>query len=160
MGTAKHKRETIDRKKKWEERRQFFKESKQGLLGIGKVLAVIGAILLSSSVIGWLDNDGWDKLFPESQQDKEKRYIVQGQSIIQSMLKDPGSAMFKNLAVVYKDGVPYVCGSVNARNSFGGYVGYNLFVSGGKLHVILDGKESDNTLFEVIDICNPKNIAP
>lgn len=43
-------------------------------------------------------------------------------------LKDPGSAQFKNVAVKTNSlGETAVCGEVNARNSFGGYVGFQAF---------------------------------
>lgn len=39
-------------------------------------------------------------------------------------LKDPSSSQFRNL-VAYDDGL--ICGELNAKNSYGGYVGYNPF---------------------------------
>jgi hypothetical protein len=43
-------------------------------------------------------------------------------------LKDPGSATFKDLAVS-KNNKYVVCGHVNAKNSYGGYVGFRRFVA-------------------------------
>lgn len=43
-------------------------------------------------------------------------------------MKDPGSAQFRNVAVVVNSlGEAAVCGEYNARNSFGGYVGFKTF---------------------------------
>lgn len=43
-------------------------------------------------------------------------------------LKDPASAQFQNVkTVVGPDGISRTCGSVNARNSFGGYAGLRSF---------------------------------
>ncbi len=42
-------------------------------------------------------------------------------------LKDPDSAMFKSLRVVEGKGGEALCGEVNAKNSYGGYTGFNRF---------------------------------
>ena len=47
---------------------------------------------------------------------------------VKGQLKDPNSAMFGPMAASQgKSGLIYVCGYVNSRNSFGGYVGDTLF---------------------------------
>lgn len=46
---------------------------------------------------------------------------------IRQRLKDPNSAMFNSIGGFGKSGVITVCGMVNARNSFGGYTGDQLF---------------------------------
>lgn len=49
---------------------------------------------------------------------------------VRNLLKDPDSAQFKDVRLVdYRDG-KVVCGRVNAKNSYGGYVGYKQFVAG------------------------------
>jgi hypothetical protein len=54
------------------------------------------------------------------------------QLAIKDLLKDPGSAQFRNLGVnTLKNGVKVVCGEVNARNGFGGYSGFEGFISAG-----------------------------
>lgn len=56
-----------------------------------------------------------------------------GKAAVKAKLKDPSSAQFRN---VYfhrgADGIPMTCGEVNSKNSFGGYSGYQRFVSAGK----------------------------
>ncbi|MCG8272376.1 hypothetical protein MIC97_12785 [Aquamicrobium sp. NLF2-7] len=48
---------------------------------------------------------------------------------IAAILKDPESARFGDFtAAMTPDGAIYVCGTVNARNSFGGYAGSSPFV--------------------------------
>lgn len=43
-------------------------------------------------------------------------------------LKDPDSALFRGFAAYsLSNGQTVLCGEVNARNSFGGYVGYETF---------------------------------
>lgn len=44
-----------------------------------------------------------------------------------SRLKDPNSANFKDLQVL--EGGRALCGLVNAKNSYGGYTGFKLFVA-------------------------------
>jgi hypothetical protein len=55
------------------------------------------------------------------------------ETTVVNQLKDPGSAIFTNVGVIeqkqYNFNVPgVVCGYVNAKNSFGGYVGPKGFV--------------------------------
>ncbi|MER9665557.1 hypothetical protein [Mesorhizobium sp. M0203] len=61
------------------------------------------------------------------------------QSAILTVLKDPDSAKFGEVgAAVASDGSVVVCGNVNAKNSFGGYIGQMPFVghmSGGEFVV-------------------------
>lgn len=56
-----------------------------------------------------------------------------GMDSTRAKLKDPKSADFQG---VYfhrgSDGVPVTCGRVNSKNSFGGYGGFQRFVSAGK----------------------------
>jgi hypothetical protein len=53
----------------------------------------------------------------------EESIFRQAQETVSRDLKDPSSAQFRNLRYVE----PYVCGEVNAKNSFGGYVGFKKF---------------------------------
>ena len=46
-----------------------------------------------------------------------------GQKAVKSMLKDPGSAQFDDVASRTINGIYYECGMVNAKNSFGGFTG-------------------------------------
>lgn len=55
--------------------------------------------------------------------EKAKKAVLEG-------LKDPDSAKFNNVRLVkYLEG-SVVCGEINAKNSYGGYVGYRQFVGG------------------------------
>jgi hypothetical protein len=55
----------------------------------------------------------------------EKLALTKGKDVVAGQLKDPESARFKNLKA-REDGM-YLCGEVNAKNSFGGYVGFRRF---------------------------------
>lgn len=47
---------------------------------------------------------------------------------VKKPLKDPDSAIFRNMRLVdYKSTGRIVCGEFNAKNSYGGYVGYKIF---------------------------------
>ena len=55
-----------------------------------------------------------------------------GEKAVLSRLKDPDSAEFKDVFFARaKDNVPVVCGEVNSKNSFGGFVGFQSFISAG-----------------------------
>ena len=59
-------------------------------------------------------------------------WIAKGKVAVKLRLNDPDSAQFRN---VYfhrgKDNLPLTCGEVNSKNGFGGYVGFQHFISGG-----------------------------
>lgn len=62
---------------------------------------------------------------------KEVAWIEKGKDAVRAKLKDPGSAQFKDVFFFRgKDNIPITCGQVNSKNSFGGYTGYQHFVSG------------------------------
>lgn len=59
--------------------------------------------------------------------------VANVESVVSSTLRDPGSAQFRNIRLVTanrKDGgaEQWVCGEVNGKNGFGGYVGFQPFV--------------------------------
>jgi hypothetical protein len=60
---------------------------------------------------------------------KEKT-ITAAQESVRKKLKDPDSAKFQNTRITDYNGGRVVCGEVNAKNIYGGYVGYNVFVAG------------------------------
>ncbi len=55
--------------------------------------------------------------------------VLIAQREITRLLKDPDSAKFGDAYVSRKGAVPVVCGTVNARNSFGGMGGAQRFMS-------------------------------
>ena len=60
-----------------------------------------------------------------------EKIIEIGKKGIQEKLKDPESARFKELTVhkgeTPTEGVYYVCGEINSKNSYGGYAGFTPF---------------------------------
>jgi hypothetical protein len=75
------------------------------------------------------------------------------QEAVRNHLKDPDSARFRNVTIirVEPDGA-VVCGEVNAKNSYGGYVGFRRFVVTGD-HVMMDDTTSFAALAHVL--CTP-----
>lgn len=57
---------------------------------------------------------------------KERATVI---ATIKANLKDPDSAQFKDIKHMGDDGF---CGYVNAKNAFGGYTGYTMFVISSK----------------------------
>jgi hypothetical protein len=103
----------------------FFYIDKEGWAAIAVVLPVIAlAAYLYFS--------------PSEPTEKEKndRYIAYHQAKIMERLKDPDSAKFSGLFVSKSSGSPVVCGLVDGKNSFGGYNGYQRFISAGTLQVL------------------------
>jgi Pyridine nucleotide-disulphide oxidoreductase, dimerisation domain/Pyridine nucleotide-disulphide oxidoreductase len=57
-------------------------------------------------------------------------FVQQAKTLITRDFKDPGSAQFRNLFISGK-GIHFktLCGEINGKNSYGGYVGYRRFYS-------------------------------
>lgn len=61
---------------------------------------------------------------------KKVAWIEKGKEAIASRLKDPNSVKFQGVYFSHPAGFPpLVCGQVNAKNSFGGYSGFQRFIS-------------------------------
>lgn len=77
-------------------------------------------------------------------------------------LKDPSSAQFRNLYISFDKGetTPTLCGEINAKNSYGGYVGFRRFYSiGSQMNEIenLEPKESMEKIKQsIFDIIHPR----
>ena len=73
---------------------------------------------------------------PEQRRAQEARSIASGieynaKQAVKAQLRDPASAQFGDIHVVEKNGIRAACGTVNARNGFGGYTGHTQFVAVG-----------------------------
>jgi len=62
--------------------------------------------------------------------------INAGKDAVKRTLKDPSSAEFTNLRIGAFEGGKLVCGNVNAKNSYGGYVGVKPFAASPSAAVI------------------------
>lgn len=57
-------------------------------------------------------------------------------------LKDPASAQFRNLFAISRGtGDDKVCGEINAKNSYGGYVGFRMFYVSSDGDVLIESNE-------------------
>jgi hypothetical protein len=61
-----------------------------------------------------------------------RKTTADGRKAVQNYLKDPESAKFRDLQV---NGVT-LCGEVNARNTFGGYTGFQKFIAIGLANLV------------------------
>lgn len=82
--------------------------------------------------------------------DRQSPLVTGAENAVRQMLKDPGSVEFRNVSVIQlstaEGDAPIVCGEFNARNSLGGYVGFEPFA----WHP--DGKLITKALFPTADL--------
>ena len=67
-----------------------------------------------------------------------KSFIEKSKKTISNNFKDPESVRFRNLILSNKK-LPTLCGEVNAKNSYGAYVGYKGFIHSSISTIIDDG---------------------
>lgn len=67
-------------------------------------------------------------------------FIREAKTNVTANFKDPSSAQFRNLYLSKKT-FPTLCGEVNAKNSYGAYVGFRGFIYNSVTTLIDDGKE-------------------
>jgi len=68
----------------------------------------------------------------DKQSARDSFLMVKGQESVLSKLKDPKSADFRAVYLLRSgDDRAAICGEVNSKNAFGGYVGFQRFVSSG-----------------------------
>lgn len=72
--------------------------------------------------------------------------IARAKAAVARDMKDPGSVQFRNVRVYRHDEQVHVCGEFNAKNGYGGYVGFQPFVSDGNFA----STDSDGIRFEVM----------
>ena len=94
-----------------------------------RLIAILSAAVLAGCAIGGDGSmgDSAGKFVPATKEQAEAT-----KATVVATLKDPESARF---GAITTDG-KVICGTVNARNSFGGYVGPKVFaVDGGVVHM-------------------------
>ncbi|MBJ8972711.1 MULTISPECIES: hypothetical protein [Citrobacter] len=76
--------------------------------------------------------------------------IGTAQSAIKNQMKDPDSTNFKSVReITNSQGGKFVCGEVNSKNSYGGYVGFKIFAyQGGR--TVIDGSFSTPDDYEFL----------
>lgn len=76
----------------------------------------------------------------------EAEFRAAGRQVVLDSLRDPASAQFRNVHRSWSpNGSATFCGEVNATNGFGGYTGFQRFISGasptGRTNVQIDDQE-------------------
>jgi hypothetical protein len=77
---------------------------------------------------------GVDQVGPEVPAPAAAVQVVE--SAAANQMKDPDSAHFRNVHAFQSQKGLIICGEINAKNAFGGYVGYSHFVG----HASADGR--------------------
>ena len=67
--------------------------------------------------------------------------VEKSKQMVLSKLKDPESARFRNQKIIEFRGGKLLCGEVNAKNSYGGYVGFLPYMAS-RGYVILMGNDA------------------
>lgn len=67
---------------------------------------------------------------------REEAWIRKMEEGVRQRLKDPYSAKFRGSSMYTGGPARVVCGEVNAKNSFGGYTGFEGFVAAGDVIVL------------------------
>lgn len=73
----------------------------------------------------------------------ENYAILNHEIKIREKLKDPDSAIFSDIKISKSGGIPVACGKVNSKNSFGGYIGAQRFISNGLQVNVLEEEMQD-----------------
>ena len=87
---------------------------------VGVFLILIGALTATTYAVG------------DTSDSRELLWIEKGKTAVTANLKDPDSAKFRYVYFhIGRDNIPVACGEVNSKNSFGGYSGFQKFISAG-----------------------------
>lgn len=77
------------------------------------------------------------------------------QTAVANTMKDPLSSQFRGVRGIQRDGKVTVCGEVNAKNGYGGYVGFSPFMAfldpvSHRVTMTKVAKDDDVTAFQFI----------
>jgi hypothetical protein len=93
------------------------------------------AVAVANAVTPPKDDGSNNILAMAKDKERQEIWIIKGQDAVQEKLKDPSSATFRkaffHLAKLNGAFAPITCGQVNSKNSLGGYVGYQRYISAG-----------------------------
>lgn len=96
-------------------------------MGLLRLAALFIGVVSTAASAG--PSDGYRK----TSDPKKIGWMDRGMESVKNKIKDPDSAKFRSVYFHQgADGIPVTCGEVNSKNSLGGYVGYQRFVSAGK----------------------------
>ncbi len=71
-------------------------------------------------------------------------FVAAAKAVVTQDLKDPESVKFKGLGIYQSaSGLNFLCGEMNAKNSYGAYTGYVRFVSAIEGLKVIDSPDSE-----------------
>lgn len=106
----------------------------RGCLGLLLIFVVVGMI---TAVVGDSSKSSSAPSSTSASSETDDGILkYQGEDLVKRQLRDPESADFRDVIVVHKGSDVTVCGSVNAKNGFGGFSGYSDFLVIGPLALI------------------------
>ncbi|HEY8606315.1 MAG TPA: hypothetical protein VIM12_04275 [Noviherbaspirillum sp.] len=112
-----------------------------------KKLVWVSGLTLVFACVG-VGTSYWNKRQVEIEQakleERKKASVEKVRNLVRASLKDPGSAIFQD--VVYNEETQAGCGFVNAKNSFGGYVGRKMFFVSRNGQVEFEQKTPEGTM--------------
>lgn len=97
-------------------------------------LTLVLLFFLGFGLYSWISDDKKiEKSSGEISETQQYAWVEKGKDAVRERLKDPESAQFKDTFFHHNKAYsPVACGQVNSKNSHGGYVGFQRFVSAGK----------------------------
>lgn len=103
----------------------------------GMMLALLAVPLSACGSAPTAEREGNETATPAPKINEQGAYLVAHEAVA-SLLKDPGSAEFRNDRLGSFQGRALVCGEVNSKNGFGGMVGFQRYVSNGGDATVLE----------------------
>lgn len=100
---------------------------------------------------------GWLVLIGLSLSGCSDQAVVQGQDAIRATLKDPTSAQFEGVKRCGQSTI--ISGNVNAKNTFGGYVGKEVFVARGTEGAIMGADDGREIFIKLMRECTKATMA-
>ena len=113
-------------------------------IGLGLLIAFfafIGAFFGTTNTQNstYISTDNEAKTYSHTKEKLAVMNIYYVKKSLKEILKDGDSAKFKNVTYIKNKNGGTVCGYVNAKNGFGAYSGYKMFIGAGKA-VFLEDK--------------------
>ena len=116
------------------------------------IMIILGALMAvySSNRTPRSNNDDNNKVVSKESEDQKTAngLLIMAQMQIQNSAKDPSSVEFRNqIAYTDKKYGAVACGQYNAKNSFGGYIGFQGFVATEKDSMVFVQQVKNSKLF-------------
>lgn len=84
----------------------------------------------------------------------ERAEVAAAKDVAARDLKDPTSAQFRNLRIAGTGDKATVCGEINGKNSYGGYVGFRKFVVAANTAIIEPAPDSSGIHSATMELIN------